>query len=70
MRANVKRFSSPLNRMIVRHARQIGVEYALTRNWSAKLEYDFMDFGTARFGFNLVPDVPNVPGAHRRSDET
>ena len=23
-----------------------GVEYALTRNWSARLQYDFMDFGT------------------------
>jgi len=28
-----------------------GVEYALTRNWSAKLEYDFLDFGTSRFTF-------------------
>jgi outer membrane immunogenic protein len=28
-----------------------GVEYALTRNWSAKLEYDFMDFGTTRLDF-------------------
>jgi outer membrane immunogenic protein len=28
-----------------------GIEYALTRNWSAKLEYDFMDFGTSRFDF-------------------
>ena len=35
-----------------------GLEYALTRNWSAKLEYDFMDFGTSRFVF----DVPTVGG--------
>src|SRR5712691_8321355 len=28
-----------------------GVEYALTRDWSAKLEYDFLDFGTSRFTF-------------------
>jgi outer membrane immunogenic protein len=34
-----------------------GVEYALTRNWSAKLEYDFMDFGTTRFGFDLTPNA-------------
>jgi outer membrane immunogenic protein len=32
-----------------------GVEYALPRNWSAKLEYDFMDFGTHRYFFNLLP---------------
>jgi outer membrane immunogenic protein len=31
-----------------------GVEYALTRNWSAKLEYDFMDFGTSRFDFDFT----------------
>jgi outer membrane immunogenic protein len=29
-----------------------GIEYALTRNWSAKLEYDFMDFGTKRAVFD------------------
>ena len=23
-----------------------GVEYAVTRNWSAKIEYDYLDFGT------------------------
>jgi Opacity protein and related surface antigens len=28
-----------------------GVEYALTRNWSTKLEYDFMDFGTTHIVF-------------------
>jgi outer membrane immunogenic protein len=28
-----------------------GIEYALTRNWSAKLEYDFMDFGTQQHLF-------------------
>jgi outer membrane immunogenic protein len=27
-----------------------GIEYAFTRNWSGKLEYDFMDFGTRRTG--------------------
>ncbi len=34
-----------------------GVEYALTRNWSAKLEYDFMDFGTSRFIFGTVVPI-------------
>src|SRR5262249_47184109 len=28
-----------------------GVEYALTHNWSAKLEYDFLLFGTERYTF-------------------
>jgi outer membrane immunogenic protein len=36
-----------------------GVEYALTRNWSAKLEYDFMDFGTSRFVFD-TPFIGNT----------
>jgi outer membrane immunogenic protein len=30
-----------------------GIEYALTRDWSAKLEYDFMDFGTNRLVFDF-----------------
>jgi len=25
-----------------------GVEYAITGNWSAKVEYDYLDFGTHR----------------------
>ncbi len=29
----------------------VGWEYAFDRNWSAKLEYDFMDFGTQRTTF-------------------
>jgi outer membrane immunogenic protein len=28
----------------------LGVEYALTRNWSAKVEYNFLDFGNDRSG--------------------
>jgi outer membrane immunogenic protein len=32
-----------------------GIEYALTHNWSAKLEYDFMDFGTSSLVFVLAP---------------
>jgi outer membrane immunogenic protein len=27
-----------------------GIEYAFTHNWSGKIEYDFMDFGTRRSG--------------------
>ena len=42
-----------------------GLEYALTRNWSAKLEYDFMDFGTSRFVF----DVPTVGGTGTATTE-
>jgi outer membrane immunogenic protein len=34
-----------------------GVEYAFTRNWSGKLEYDYMDFGTHTV--TLITDVPS-----------
>ena len=34
-----------------------GVEYAFTRNWSGKLEYDYMDFGTRSVTF--TSDVPS-----------
>ena len=30
-----------------------GVEHAFTSNWSAKIEYNFMDFDTDRLGFGL-----------------
>jgi len=29
----------------------VGLEYALTRNWSAKIEYNYMDFGTKHTQF-------------------
>jgi outer membrane immunogenic protein len=32
-----------------------GVEYAFTRNWSGKLEYDYMDFGTKSTDFSCGP---------------
>ena len=32
-----------------------GMEIALQRNWSAKLEYDFMDFGTRNYPIDLTP---------------
>jgi outer membrane immunogenic protein len=31
-----------------------GLEYGLTQNWSAKIEYNFMDFGTDRVAFSRV----------------
>jgi outer membrane immunogenic protein len=31
-----------------------GVEYAFAPNWSAKLEYNFMDFGSHNLGFNFA----------------
>jgi outer membrane immunogenic protein len=37
-----------------------GVEYALFRNWSAKVEYDFMDFGTHNEKFHFTG--PALPG--------
>jgi len=30
-----------------------GIEYVVMRNWSAKLEYDFIDLGTSRFDVNF-----------------
>jgi outer membrane immunogenic protein len=43
-----------------RHCRHRGVEYALFRNWSAKVEYDFMDFGTHNENFHFTG--PTLPG--------
>ena len=36
-----------------------GVEYAITGNWSAKIEYNFMDFGRN----TLSRSHPGGPGA-------
>ena len=33
----------------------IGVEYAFLSNWSAKLEYDYMDFGSRNLTFLGTP---------------
>lgn len=33
----------------------MGVEYGLTENFSAKLEYDFYDFGTKNYNFTTTP---------------
>ena len=32
-----------------------GVEYGMTEDWSAKLEYDFFDFGSQTYDFNQTP---------------
>jgi len=37
-----------------------GIEYGLRGGWSAKLEYDFMDFGTKREDFAFRLDPTNV----------
>jgi outer membrane immunogenic protein len=36
-----------------------GVEQAITQNWSAKLEYDFLLFGTERYTF-IFPTLPAI----------
>ncbi len=35
-----------------------GVELAINNNWSAKVEYNYMDLGTKNYVFNVVPAVP------------
>jgi outer membrane immunogenic protein len=32
----------------------MGLEYAFAMHWSAKLEYDYMDFGTKRYNFPVT----------------
>ena len=39
-----------------------GVEQAITQNWSAKLEYDFLLFGTERYTF-IFPTLPAIVDA-------
>jgi outer membrane immunogenic protein len=39
-----------------------GIEYALPGNWSAKIEYNYMDFGSKDFAFNTVPATALIPG--------
>ena len=38
----------------------MGIEYAFAMHWSAKLEYDYMDFGTKRYNFPVASTL--VPG--------
>jgi outer membrane immunogenic protein len=35
-----------------------GIEYGLAPNWSAKIEYDYMDFGTDRVTFTRAAGAP------------
>jgi outer membrane immunogenic protein len=35
----------------------MGIEYAFARQWSAKLEYDYADFGTKRYNFPAAGTV-------------
>jgi outer membrane immunogenic protein len=41
----------------------VGGELALSANWSAKVEYNYMDFGTRTVRFTTQPFVPPFPGA-------
>jgi outer membrane immunogenic protein len=38
-----------------------GAEYAITQNWTAKIEYEYMDFGTQRLNFALGSVGNNPP---------
>ena len=36
-----------------------GIEYALAQNWSVKVEYNYMDFGTKRIFFTRTGLAPS-----------
>jgi outer membrane immunogenic protein len=38
-----------------------GVEYAITRNWAAKLEYDFLLFNAERYAFDVHFPTNGIP---------
>ena len=38
-----------------------GIEYALAQNWSVKVEYNYLDFGTKRIFFTSTGLVPQPP---------
>lgn len=40
----------------------LGLEYAMTDNWSAKVEYNYIDFGTRNVGFANLAPAPGVRG--------
>jgi outer membrane immunogenic protein len=50
----------------------MGVEYAFLPHWSAKLEYDFIDFGTNTVAFPLTttPPTPGLPTIQTQIKET
>jgi outer membrane immunogenic protein len=39
----------------------LGIEYALNENLSAKLEYDFLDFGTKNYNFTTINGGAGLP---------
>jgi outer membrane immunogenic protein len=51
--AAVPGFSSTLNTTRGGWTIGVGAEYRFTPAWSAKLEYDFLDFGTNNYGFSV-----------------
>jgi outer membrane immunogenic protein len=38
----------------------VGIEYKFWRHWSAKLEYDYMDFGTKNLQFVSAPALGTI----------
>lgn len=47
-----------------------GIEYAFWNNFSAKLEYNYMDFGTRRLSFTDLEGGPNFPLDIRQNLQT
>jgi outer membrane immunogenic protein len=39
-----------------------GIEYAIWHNWSAKVEYDYIDFGTKNLAFPLIVNTGKFAG--------
>jgi outer membrane immunogenic protein len=51
----------------------MGVEYAFMPHWSAKIEYDYIDFGTANVSQTLVttpaiPELPTIATQHKDTE--
>jgi outer membrane immunogenic protein len=40
-----------------------GIEYGFAPNWSAKIEFDYLDFGTRRIILTSIPGVTPVTRA-------
>jgi opacity protein-like surface antigen len=49
-----------------------GVEYACLPNWSAKIEYNYIDFGTSTVGFPVTttPAVAGLPTVSAQIKDT
>jgi outer membrane immunogenic protein len=50
----------------------MGIEYAFLPHWSAKIEYDFIDFGTDTVGFPITttPPVAGLPTVQAQIKDT